>query len=110
MEHGELEARPLHFAKCTDTIIGSGEVLHNRTPKLAFHLVVPGPGFLDYASSTVAVVSLNYSSLPLSHLAVPPAFRLRLSYFRTREPKAYQGPMHEEHLDQTPLFLQEYPD
>lgn len=37
MEHGELGMRPLRGAKCTDTVVGSGELLRNWTPKFTFH-------------------------------------------------------------------------
>ncbi|KAF9777097.1 hypothetical protein IL306_004609 [Fusarium sp. DS 682] len=37
MEHGELGSRPLNHAKCSDTIISSGKVLEDWSPKFTFH-------------------------------------------------------------------------
>ena len=37
MENDELGVRPLRHAKCTDTIICSGEKVQNWTPKFTFH-------------------------------------------------------------------------
>ncbi|KAH7255163.1 bacterial alpha-L-rhamnosidase-domain-containing protein [Fusarium redolens] len=37
MENGELGTRPLRDAKCCDTIIGSGEILSDWSPKFTFH-------------------------------------------------------------------------
>lgn len=37
MEDGELGTRPLRDAKCLDTIIGSGQVVENWTPRFTFH-------------------------------------------------------------------------
>lgn len=37
IEDGELGTRPLRGAKCLDTIIGSGEVVQNWTPRFTFH-------------------------------------------------------------------------
>lgn len=37
MEHGELGTRPLRDAKATDTIIGSGDIVRDWTPRFTFH-------------------------------------------------------------------------
>ncbi|KAK1676214.1 alfa-L-rhamnosidase [Colletotrichum godetiae] len=37
MENDELGTRPLRDAKCSDTIIGSGEPLYDWSPKFTFH-------------------------------------------------------------------------
>ncbi|KAI1035477.1 hypothetical protein LB504_006042 [Fusarium proliferatum] len=64
MEHGKLGSRPLNHAKCIDTIISSGKILRDWTPKFTFH------GFRYVQVEVLDANSQPLDAVPLLHLGV----------------------------------------